>query len=79
MNVVDVIYAASPIYLYLNPNILGYLLRPLLEYQESHLYQNPYAATDLGKSCNFINEYQLLNFFIERREILAGYRKQYAS
>ena len=44
----DVIYAASPIYLYINPDILGYLLKPLLEYQESQLYQNPYAAKDLG-------------------------------
>ena len=48
VNAVDVIYAASPIYLYLNPDILGYLLRPLLEYQESHFHQNPYAARDLG-------------------------------
>ena len=48
VNGVDVIYAASPIYLYLNPEILGYLLRPLLEYQESHIYPNPYAAIDIG-------------------------------
>ena len=49
VNGVDVIYAATPIYLYLNPDILGYLLTPLLEYQESSFYQNPYAARDLGK------------------------------
>lgn len=49
INGVDVIYAALPIYLYLNPSILGYLLRPLLEYQESSMYTNPYAAIDLGK------------------------------
>ena len=48
VNGVDVIYAASPIYLYLNPEILGYLLRPLLEYQESHIYPNSYAAIDIG-------------------------------
>ena len=50
MNAVDVIYAASPVYLYLNPGILGYLLRPLLEYQETHLYPNLYAARDIGMS-----------------------------
>ena len=31
VNAVDVIYAAMPIYVYLNPDILGYLLNPLLE------------------------------------------------
>lgn len=49
VNCVDVIYAALPIYLYLNSSLLGYLLRPLLEYQESSLYPNPYAAIDIGK------------------------------
>ena len=37
-----------PIYLYLNPKILGYLLNPLLDYQESFRYQNNYAAQNLG-------------------------------
>ncbi|EJC98583.1 uncharacterized protein FOMMEDRAFT_96129 [Fomitiporia mediterranea MF3/22] len=45
---VDVLYAAMPAYLYLNPAILGYLLSPLMEYQESTQYTNPYAAQDLG-------------------------------
>ena len=44
----DVIYAATPLYLYLNPDILGYLLKPLLDYQESPLYHNPYSARDIG-------------------------------
>lgn len=48
VNAVDVIYAAMPIYLYLNPAILGYLLSPLLTYQESVQYQNNFAAEDLG-------------------------------
>ena len=48
VNSVDVIYAAMPIYLYLNPAILGYLLSPLLTYQESVQYQNNFAAQDLG-------------------------------
>lgn len=49
MNTVDVIYAASPIYLYLNPKILGYLLRPLLEYQESSMYTILYAAIHIDE------------------------------
>lgn len=49
VNCVDVTYAALPMYLYLNSSLLGYLLRPLLEYQESSLYPNPYAAIDIGK------------------------------
>lgn len=50
VNPVDVMYAAMPAYLYLNPNILGYLLRPLLEFQDSNQYQNPFAAPNLGES-----------------------------
>ncbi|KAI0088389.1 hypothetical protein BDY19DRAFT_195871 [Irpex rosettiformis] len=50
VNPVDVMYAAMPAYLYLNPNILGYLLRPLLEFQDSAQYTNPYAAQNLGSS-----------------------------
>lgn len=49
VSAVDVLYASMPVYLYLNPNILGYLLNPLLSYQESTQYTNPYAAQDLGK------------------------------
>ncbi|OCB90969.1 DUF1793-domain-containing protein [Sanghuangporus baumii] len=48
VNAVDVLYSAMPIYLYLNPDILGYLLSPLLEYQESPQYTNSYAAQDVG-------------------------------
>ena len=48
----DVIYAAMPIYVYLNPNITGYLLSPLLDYQKSLQGTNGakgYAEIDLGK------------------------------
>ncbi|PAV15279.1 hypothetical protein PNOK_0904000 [Pyrrhoderma noxium] len=48
VNAVDVIYAAMPIYLYLNPDIIGYLLSPLLDAQLSSLYTNPFSAMDLG-------------------------------
>lgn len=37
-----------PAYIYLWPDLLGHLLRPLLEYQESTQYTNAYAAEDLG-------------------------------
>ncbi|KAI0684501.1 hypothetical protein BC835DRAFT_1293062 [Cytidiella melzeri] len=50
VNPVDVMYAAMPAYLYLNPDILGYLLRPLLEYQDSSQYSNAFAAQNLGGS-----------------------------
>ncbi|KAH8111919.1 DUF1793-domain-containing protein [Phellopilus nigrolimitatus] len=49
INSVDVIYAALPIYIYLNPAIVGYLLSPLLDYQSSTQYQNAYAARGLGE------------------------------
>jgi hypothetical protein len=45
-------YAAMPAYLYLNADILGYLLRPLLEYQNSSQYPNSYAAQNLGAWAN---------------------------
>ena len=40
-----------PIYVYLNPNITGYLLSPILEYQLSLQGTNDtkdYAAIDIG-------------------------------
>ena len=40
-----------PIYVYLNPNITGYLLSPILEYQYSLEGANDtkdYAAIDIG-------------------------------
>ncbi|KAF7378302.1 hypothetical protein MSAN_00255600 [Mycena sanguinolenta] len=48
VNPVEVIYAALPAYMYLEPNITGALLEPLLEYQNSSSYTNPFAAPDLG-------------------------------
>ena len=48
VNAVDVLYASMPIYIYLQPEILGLLLEPLLDAQENDLYTEPYAAIDLG-------------------------------
>ncbi|KAL1872452.1 hypothetical protein VTK73DRAFT_1489 [Phialemonium thermophilum] len=45
---VDVIFPAYPILLYLNPDLLRYLLEPLYENQESGRYPNKYAIHDLG-------------------------------
>ncbi|KLO07713.1 DUF1793-domain-containing protein [Schizopora paradoxa] len=53
VNAVDVLYAAFPMYMYLNPNIGGYLLRPLLVAQDTPEYTQPYAAQGLGS--NFLN------------------------
>jgi hypothetical protein len=46
---VDVIFPAQPILLYLNPNLMKYLLDPLFENQEtSGRYPNKWAEHDLG-------------------------------
>lgn len=45
----DALYASFPIYVYLNPTLGGYLLKPLLEYQNSKFYSNAYAALNLGE------------------------------
>ena len=39
-----------PIYLYLQPEILGLLLEPLFQHQEADLYPNQYSMHDLGSS-----------------------------
>lgn len=48
VNPPDVLYAAMPAYIYLWPDLLGLLLGPLLDYQETPAYANPYAAQDIG-------------------------------
>ncbi|KAL5494579.1 hypothetical protein ACEPAI_40 [Sanghuangporus weigelae] len=50
VNTVDTLYAALPMFLYLNPEIAGYLLAPLLEYQDSSEYTQSYAARNIGSS-----------------------------
>lgn len=41
---------STPIYLYLQPEILGLLLEPLFLHQEAGLYPNKYSMHDLGSS-----------------------------
>ncbi|KAJ7831647.1 hypothetical protein B0H13DRAFT_1734851 [Mycena leptocephala] len=48
VNPTETIYATLPAFMYLNASITGALLEPLLEYQSSSAYSNPYAAPDLG-------------------------------
>ena len=49
-NPVEVLYAAFPAILYLNATWAGYLLRPLMEFEESALYAESFAAPDLGNA-----------------------------
>ncbi|PBK76561.1 hypothetical protein ARMSODRAFT_875663 [Armillaria solidipes] len=48
VNPVEILYATFPAYLYFNTTWAGYLLEPLLRYQQSSQYTETYAAPDLG-------------------------------
>ncbi|KAJ7495352.1 DUF1793-domain-containing protein [Mycena latifolia] len=48
VNPTEAIYAALPALMYLNASISGLLIEPLLRFQSSPAYTNPYAASDLG-------------------------------
>ncbi|PBK74135.1 hypothetical protein ARMSODRAFT_1014448 [Armillaria solidipes] len=50
VNPVEILYATFPAYLYFNSTWAGYLLEPLLRYQQSLQYTKTYAAPDLGQS-----------------------------
>ncbi|KAK0208960.1 hypothetical protein DFS33DRAFT_488996 [Desarmillaria ectypa] len=50
VNPVEILYASFPAYLYFNATWAGYLLEPLLRYQQSSQYTKTYAAPDLGSS-----------------------------
>lgn len=50
VSTVDVIYPASPAWLYADPAYLGMLLEPLLAYAESGSWPERYAQHDLGSS-----------------------------
>ncbi|RYP68049.1 hypothetical protein DL771_006890 [Monosporascus sp. 5C6A] len=47
-NTVDVLYPASPFFLYADPALLRRALQPLCEFQEDGFYPNGYCAHDLG-------------------------------
>ncbi|XXH01615.1 coq1 putative hexaprenyl diphosphate synthase [Hypoxylon texense] len=48
MNTVDVLYPASPFFLYANPALLKYIFQPLYELQEGGFYPNSYSTHDIG-------------------------------
>lgn len=48
VNTVDVIFPASPAFLYTNPHLLKLVLEPLYEYQESEQYPNDWSIHDMG-------------------------------
>ncbi|KAI1763114.1 DUF1793-domain-containing protein [Hypoxylon sp. FL1150] len=48
MNTVDVLYPATPFFLYANPALLKYILQPLYELQEGGFYPNEYSMHDIG-------------------------------
>ncbi|ATL66691.1 hypothetical protein CRH09_11195 [Nocardia terpenica] len=50
VSTVDVIYPASPVFLYLGPNYLRLLLDPLLDYVRAGHWPQPFAPHDLGAS-----------------------------
>ncbi|KAI9442051.1 hypothetical protein BJY52DRAFT_1318827 [Lactarius psammicola] len=50
VNPVEVLYAAFPMFMYFDPGLGGPLLEPLLRYQNSKDYTQPFAALDAGSS-----------------------------
>lgn len=48
VSTVDVTYPGTPVFLYLDPDYLGLLLAPLLEFAENGGWNQPYAQHDLG-------------------------------
>ncbi|KAJ7189656.1 hypothetical protein GGX14DRAFT_484556 [Mycena pura] len=50
VNPTEMIYAAMPALMYFNASLIGSLLEPLLQFQNSSQYTSPYAAPDLGTS-----------------------------
>jgi hypothetical protein len=50
VSTVDVVYPASPVFLYTNPIFLKYLLDPLLTYAESGLWPEQFSMHDLGSN-----------------------------
>ena len=49
VNPVEVLYAAFPMFMYLDPDLGSLLLEPLLRYQNSNFYTQPFAAPDAGE------------------------------
>lgn len=50
VNSIDVMYAAFPVFLYVNPELAGYLLAPVLEYMGSSQFTLPYPGKNIGST-----------------------------
>jgi Domain of unknown function (DUF5127)/Domain of unknown function (DUF4965)/Domain of unknown function (DUF1793)/Domain of unknown function (DUF4964) len=50
VSTVDVLYPASPVWIYTDPDYLALLLTPLLSYAESGKWPQPFAPHDLGSA-----------------------------
>lgn len=48
--VAEIVYPATPFFLYANPEMLKWTLESLYQYQEGGLYPNGYSMHDLGSS-----------------------------
>ena len=55
VNPVEVLYAAFPAFMYIDPSLGAPLLEPLFRLQASPNYTIPFAAADLGGSCINVN------------------------
>jgi hypothetical protein len=52
---VEVLYAAFPAFMYIDPSLGAPLLEPLFRLQASPNYTIPFAAADLGGSCIYVS------------------------
>ncbi|HEX2903152.1 MAG TPA: DUF5127 domain-containing protein [Jatrophihabitans sp.] len=50
VSTIDVTYPCMPVFLYLDPQYLGLILAPILDYVENHNYPKLFAPHDLGSS-----------------------------
>ena len=53
VNTLDVLFPASPFFLYANPEMIKYALQPIFEFQQANFYPNGWTMHDLGS--NFPN------------------------
>ncbi|KZS93132.1 DUF1793-domain-containing protein [Sistotremastrum niveocremeum HHB9708] len=60
-NTLDILYAMSPIFLYTNPALLGYILEVDFQYMRSGSYQQAFAPHDLGNYPDVIGNQSPLN------------------
>lgn len=75
-NTIDVIFPASPIFLYLSPEYLSLVLKPIFRYHQSGMYLPEPAIHDLGDHYPNVtghNEYLYPNLPIEGENCMIPY------